>query len=888
MSVVYDPETEKDQAPKPIADKESGPSRAEKQEQDSLDKSLGGGFFKHEEEKPNKDKKGARRFLTKKNALFGGIGAGVFGGGILGILLLGSGPLQFLQLGNAFSKFDFPAQSVISKRFGAFSRSARAAQTGDIGETRVSYLGSRRFHKVETQLKNQGIEFRRTQVNGRPTSITIEAAKNADFKGSTLAESRARIAKFYDIPEGSVRQVSGLNGGKFSINVRENPITTQRSLVKSSLKSLGDGKIIHSIRFRTFAKFFELPSVFHPIKKTRVRATNALQVRSERIARENQRKGNRRAQLKSRYANAKTSVSNRIAPHRTAASSALLFTAATCIIRDIGNKIPLVNYAEVVVPSMTEAVDKKAIAGQIESSELVSPQGLADASAALVDADGNSVWDGQALNALTNNTAGEGIDIDEGYRQAFFSGSTGNALIDAATDNGASALACSTAGQIIQGAAGLVLLATGPGGWAAKASTAGVQAVVLSAAISFISDLLVDSLTEDDIESFAGPAGGNLMAYGARAASNQTAMTMGGVALSETEERILMNEYEKRELEDFKKKSLFARVFDATETKSIVGTMARNVRINPSSNVASLFSSLNPATLLQSTSSIFTGKVAAAGSYDWGFPLYGVPSNLVNDPRYEDPFENAEQTASILEGSKGDDYIERAKKCFGVDIKQTDGRWDVIPESEVNPTENEYPDNCDDIADRLWSRIIMFTLDTGIINTIECYEGDTALCRQGGVETLASSSSSSTATTGTLPEGTVTEAETAVTQQGDIRVHKSIVGKVDEMVAAAAKDGLTLTGGGWRSPENQIRLRKEHCGTSDYDIYQKPAGQCSPPTAKPGSSNHEKGLAIDFRCNGASMGSRSSPCFTWLSENAARFGFKNLPSEPWHWSVDGK
>ena len=30
------------------------------------------------------------------------------------------------------------------------------------------------------------------------------------------------------------------------------------------------------------------------------------------------------------------------------------------------------------------------------------------------------------------------------------------------------------------------------------------------------------------------------------------------------------------------------------------------------------------------------------------------------------------------------------------------------------------------------------------------------------------------------------------------------------------------------------------------------------------------------------------PAFVWLTANAARFGFFNLPSEPWHWSVNGR
>ena len=62
---------------------------------------------------------------------------------------------------------------------------------------------------------------------------------------------------------------------------------------------------------------------------------------------------------------------------------------------------------------------------------------------------------------------------------------------------------------------------------------------------------------------------------------------------------------------------------------------------------------------------------------------------------------------------------------------------------------------------------------------------------------------------------------------------------------------------------------------------------CSPPTAIPGRSKHERGLAVDFSVNGRVIQSRSEPAFQWLATNAARFGFRNLPSEPWHWSNDG-
>lgn len=122
---------------------------------------------------------------------------------------------------------------------------------------------------------------------------------------------------------------------------------------------------------------------------------------------------------------------------------------------------------------------------------------------------------------------------------------------------------------------------------------------------------------------------------------------------------------------------------------------------------------------------------------------------------------------------------------------------------------------------------------------------------------------------------------------GGITVNASIAGKLGQLLDAARADGVILGGGGYRDPSRQIQLRRQNCGTSDYAIYQMSPSACSPPTARPGTSNHERGLAIDFTYNGGSMSTRSNPGYKWLAANAARYGFYNLPSEPWHWSVDG-
>ena len=105
--------------------------------------------------------------------------------------------------------------------------------------------------------------------------------------------------------------------------------------------------------------------------------------------------------------------------------------------------------------------------------------------------------------------------------------------------------------------------------------------------------------------------------------------------------------------------------------------------------------------------------------------------------------------------------------------------------------------------------------------------------------------------------------------------------------SAARGDGIVLGGSGYRDINAQIALRRQNCGTSDYAVWDMPPDQCSPPTARPGLSLHEQGLAVDFTANGRFISSRSDPGFVWLAANAGRFGFRNLPSEPWHWSISG-
>lgn len=159
--------------------------------------------------------------------------------------------------------------------------------------------------------------------------------------------------------------------------------------------------------------------------------------------------------------------------------------------------------------------------------------------------------------------------------------------------------------------------------------------------------------------------------------------------------------------------------------------------------------------------------------------------------------------------------------------------------------------------------------------------------------------------TGTAhPTSGVPKSQTTVVY--GIRVHVSFAAQFEALMVDARANGINMGGWGWRSPDDQIRLRKQNCGSSYYAIYQMPSGLCSPPTARPGGSRHERGTAVDLTCEGRRFA--GTKCADWIFANvrldpvtcnlspvgtrythrANCYGIFNFWKEPWHFSVDGR
>ena len=79
--------------------------------------------------------------------------------------------------------------------------------------------------------------------------------------------------------------------------------------------------------------------------------------------------------------------------------------------------------------------------------------------------------------------------------------------------------------------------------------------------------------------------------------------------------------------------------------------------------------------------------------------------------------------------------------------------------------------------------------------------------------------------------------------------------------------------GAWVGSTGQQTLYDNNCSS----------GTCSPSTARPGTSRHQKAVAFDIN-DTTRVGSN---IFEWLSKNAEAFGFyRTVRSERWHWVFD--
>lgn len=891
---------------------------------------------------------------VRRRALIGG-GATFTLGSLIAFFIFAQGPGQLVHLSKILQKPNFGSEKSTANRTNGLFRYMRSG--GDIGETRVGYLGSRVFKKTIDQLADVGVEFQRNPRTGNPKSLTVDSDKLSkkfpELKTMSMAERRAFIANQMGIPADKLTRIgtgAGVNGDKFAYNTRDIGIKATRALANNSLVLLEDGKTVHAIKFRALERFFNVPSLFHPFKRALANQENKSATKADRKARERERLRAQQPEPSSKFAAARDNMRGKIRGNQGKLSGALLLTAGMCIIRDVADDVPVVNRGAIAVPSAIGSVDSIAGGSQVQANEDIALSQAGDKVESFTDENGKTIWQGKALQLLADpNKPASGEDINAGYQQGFIAATTANNIKKSVGGGTIGGLVCSPIGQVVQVAGSVALLASGPftGGasWGAFAAKTSAGVAATTAFIHLLQTQFSNLLTSDKVvpELFSGPEGGNLLAYGAREASNIAARSSGGIALSGSETARLEQEQLALEENEFRSKNLLTRVFDKNDYRSLSSSVARSVSPDVPENINKVASSAtNIGSVFSAIFSSVLPKAKAAEQYNWGFPSYGIPESILNDPRFEDPYDNAGKVADLLNSSGGQTYIDKAKRCFGVNISKGSEGWQAVAEADVNPAEQEYLDaNCDDLSDDNWKRTILFVFDSRTMDAIACYEDDEQSCSNTGFGSAATAASPSTSPTTDIDLAELYKDSSNIDcSQGtkDLGVHtgyaegqqyklrlcaldmasssedstpgnmhyvegadgKAMVNaRVSQNFANLIKDakaaGIPMAANSsFRSMAHQQALCAGNtgCSSGNYET-----------VARPGYSNHQSGNAIDFRMADPARYpldrdycvTRNGVCeapgdkvWEWLNKNASKYGLKQYVNEYWHFSPNGK
>lgn len=445
-------------------------------------------------------------------------------------------------------------------------------------------------------------------------------------------------------------------------------------------------------------------------------------------------------------------------------------------------------------------------------------------------------------------------------------------------------------------------IVTSGGGWAALgkgvtagaatfAGTAGGKALIASY-LAKVSGAVYRNLTPIDL--------GNLSDAGDAMTASATQQENWGPKVDSQTYVAMTTEYRNERIAANKKRSIFKKFFDTNSTDSVITRVALNSPTTPQAitgRIQNIFATISNPTIfskfLGKNSLALSGTQSAyAGTDD--VAAYGLSGSMNINPFLLPGAYNYDQvvkwgkTADIatvqkkFESCKSQSYAESIekpdKKCV----------WGTSEMGEEGKLLFQYK-NAQTTAYHNALRGNKQTTATASAKTAGTDGGsatadnpernkdtsnpDDYPCPAGTTRSVANAKAG--------PSDAAAIFKVGLCDIGGMTVNASAAQAFLDMKKAAAADGVTLTGGGYRSYESQVSLRIAH-GCGGANLFNRGC-KGKPPTARPGRSMHEVGLAVDFdNCS-----YRSGPVYNWLAANAKRFGIYNLPDEAWHWSTTG-
>lgn len=872
----------------------------------------------------------------RKAAASGGI-VGILIGGSIGFFGFISGPLQFIHFAQNLQQFHFFDDNNFSdSRTGKLLRWARSQNTPE--DRNLSRTGNKIAVHYEAKLRKQGIDFEYGGGGntGRLSSITADTKTSAGkkFIASVEADNGIDLGSLKD-PKGKI---------KLDLAVDSSEITNagdRRKLIKGSVDALELNGVSGALSKRMLKARAAVD--FHPLKNIARNADEKLRLKygeyKKRVKEERNKSIKEGSKPPAELERNRTDDPDKPATDADAAEASKIDDGMSDLEATAKNTdIPMNERISGVKAKLGVGIGATAVVGTI-----CGLQALGEASADLQESNIVQPLLRTGMSVITTGSqimTGQGVNMDElgVLADSFYDEETKTSWSSAESiqsewgnpgkgvpmqnsakpgrdkptffkviDTISRPLPCSVINSTLGGLAldigGLALNFTGPVALVVNAGSEVAQQFALNAVMDDIVRWLAGEAV--DIASAAGGTFGNYANFGAFLASNDTMKGKGGRPLTNGERLALKIDQQNQIKKEMKHKSMYARIFNPVEPNSLVAktfledpnyysarsTIASAVKlpITTTSMLGSAFKKLSPNSFAAQTT-----------NYDYGVDQYGFSIEETNSTLVEDPYTNANYVENNLDLAQlNEDY---GKKCLGTTIDPSTGKINYSQAPSYTELE-KIRDTCTSTdADIL--RYRMFVADNVNLAALSCYEGiEEADCGELGAGSVASTdtvpaegpSDIVAGDTSNLTCGAGTDAgvgdgyskgELYKIRLCDVQgttVNAQIAQNVDRLLNDAKAAGIPLGGSGFRTMQRQIELRSSnHCP----DIYNAPSGSCGTPTAIPGHSNHQMGLAIDFTQNGSTLRSAHSG-FAWMVANASKYGLKNLPSETWHWSVDG-
>ncbi|MDB5184883.1 MAG: Curculin domain protein (mannose-binding) lectin [Candidatus Saccharibacteria bacterium] len=878
---------------------------------------------------------------NKKKTAAGGLSVGLVAIAVFGASVV-AGPLEFIHLAKTLSEARLSSQQDESNfRLTKVFKSLYYAKKDEAYKTRMGIIGNAYADRIEARFNSVGLESKYSGRLGAFNGFAID--RNApEYKGKNDPQLTEYVKEKYGI-DIKITNGSALIPNDSGIFDFKGYFKT-KNLIRTNLEESGYSKIGARMATRVIGQRYDL--TLNPIKKLDAKITKTADQklkaytdrRSRQIDGDNKPIGGTASTpetdkdgkpIPGATENASTAEGQAKgalsvdpdSPGKLAAFSdstslkaaggVAAIAGVACMAKGIDDNYDQVKEAQVVVPLMREAGRLLAIGGEIMNGKpnVDLLQQIGYESKTLYNKKTGQTWvNSSGIRKITDGTA-KGVQPD-----TIVSSIAKGAPFAAVTSGPIGAAlgpVCSTAGQVVVGVVGFL---GGPVsfGLGTLASVIFVPTLV-SHLVSFLAGKAVNLSDPNNW----GPGIGTYADAGTKILADTQESAVGAVRLTAKQlgERSALETGLQQS--EFNSQSVAYKLLNPYDPRSVASKLIDNITPSNSQNVASMLNATtNIGSMLSTVGNALTPKVHADSAtdktpLDYGLPTYGYTAAEMDAPEVDNPFENANQVADLLNSSAGKDIITRVQNCFNVTLvaNQTyqGAQWDAVAGqgqlvmygSKADDAYNA--NNCGDPGPQ-WLQVRMFISDTQTIKSVACYEGDDGICSELGAGSTTGDAAASTvqSTYGGDTSGQQCSAGTdngvgdgyQNNEQFKIRlcnvqgiiVNAQISANLNNLLNAAHSAGMALSGGGFRSMEGQIAARKTN---GCPDTYTAPASSCRVPTARPGYSNHQMGLAVDFTVGGTTLRAGTKE-FNWMKSNAASYGLKNLPSESWHWSVDGK